>query len=295
MNALAPNSFLRASVGRRRLFLALLAVLAAPLVGCAASASGGVASGGVASGYVLSSADRAVIAALPAPRPAGVDLSGACRDTEPVFEDERAKALWTAPSYGLPLRLWAISHVGARAGASEPPCADIELATRLWQSAIGSPITGRWSEHDVTEFVRIVDAHDPRYATAARMRRENPPDEAALQKRRIERSMQEQKRNQEQASLQQLCEREGARVEHELQTLPQRSRQAAIEASNVNAFAMWDVAKNEVLARGELEKQQRMLQNKCGRFYPNHIRRQYEQRELERKRMEYREYFNKVK
>lgn len=294
MHALAFNFPLRVSLGRCRLPLALLAALAAPLAGCATGAAS-AAAGGTAGGYVLSPADRAVIAALPAPRPAGIDLSGACRNTEPVFEDARAKAQWTAPSYGLPLRLWAISHVGVRAGTSEPPCADIELATRLWQSAIGSPITGRWSERDVTEFVRIVDAHDSRYATAARMRKENPPDEVALQKRRIEQSIQEQQRNQEQASLQQLCEREGARVEHELQTLPQRSRQAVIEASNVSVFAMWDVSKNEVLARGELEKQQRMLQSKCGRFYPNHIRGQYEQRELDRKRMEYKEYFNKVK
>lgn len=173
MNALASNSFLRASVGRRRLFLALLAALAAPLAGCAAGVAGGAAAGGTAGGYVLSSADRAVIAALPAPRPAGIDLSGACHNTEPVFEDERAKAQWTAPSYGLPLRLWAISHVGIRAGTSEPPCADIELATQLWQSAIGSPITGRWSERDVTEFVRIVDARDPRYAQAGQRRRAN--------------------------------------------------------------------------------------------------------------------------
>lgn len=182
MNALAFNFPLRVSLGRCRLPLALLAALATPLAGCAAGAAGsGAAAGGTAGGYVLSPADRAVIAALPAPRPAGIDLSGACRNTEPVFEDARAKAQWTAPSYGLPLRLWAISHVGVRAGTSEPPCADIELATRLWQSAIGSPITGRWSERDVTEFVRIVDAHDPRYAQAGQRRRAVASEVAAGQ------------------------------------------------------------------------------------------------------------------
>lgn len=155
---------------QRRLALAMLVALVLPLVlpltGCAAGGPQSFAS----TGYVLMPADRATVNALPAPRLSAVDLSGACRNTAPVFEDERARAKWTAPSYALPLGFWAMNYVGARAGTSAPPCTDIELATKLWQSAIGSPITGRLSERDVTEFVRIVDAHDPRYAQAGQRR-----------------------------------------------------------------------------------------------------------------------------
>lgn len=161
---------------QRRLALTMLAALvlplALPLTGCAAGGPQSFAS----TGYVLMPADRATVNALPAPRLSAVDLSGACRNTGPIFEDERARAKWTAPSYALPLGFWAMNYVGARAGTSAPPCTDIELATKLWQSAIGSPITGRLSERDVTEFVRIVDAHDPRYAQAGqrKMAQEKP-------------------------------------------------------------------------------------------------------------------------
>jgi hypothetical protein len=120
------------------------------------------------SGYVLSPTDKAVIAALPAPRSSGIGLSGSCRNTGLEFANEKARAAWTAPSYGLPLRLWAISHAGPRAGTANPQCADMTLAVKLWQSAIGSPLTGRLSERDVTQFVRIVDAHDARYAADGR-------------------------------------------------------------------------------------------------------------------------------
>ena len=152
--------------------LALLVALVLPLTGCVAGGPQSFAS----TGYVLMPADRATVNALPTPQLSAVDLSGTCRNTGPIFEDERARAKWTAPSYALPLGFWAMNYVGARAGTSAPPCTDIELATKLWQSAIGSPITGRLSERDVTEFVRIVDAHDPRYAQAGqrKMAKEKP-------------------------------------------------------------------------------------------------------------------------
>jgi len=154
------------------MLVALVLHLVLPLTGCAAGGPQSSAS----TGYVLMPADRATVNALPAPRLSAVDLSGACRNAGPIFEDERARAKWTAPSYALPLGFWAMNYVGARAGTSAPPCTDIELATKLWQSAIGSPITGRLSERDVTEFVRIVDAHDPRYAQAGqrKMAQEKP-------------------------------------------------------------------------------------------------------------------------
>lgn len=118
------------------------------------------------SGYVLSPTDKAVISALPRPRLSGIDLTGSCRNTGLEFADEKARAAWPAPSYGLPLRLWAISHAGPRAGTANPQCADMTLGVKLWQSAIGSPITGRLSKRDVSQFVRVVDAQDPRYVQA---------------------------------------------------------------------------------------------------------------------------------
>jgi hypothetical protein len=118
------------------------------------------------SNYILSPTDKAVVDALPWPRLFKIDLSGSCRNTDIEFADEKARAGWTAPSYGLPLRLWAISRAGPRVGTSNPECADMTLAVKLWQSAIGSPITGRLSKQDVFQFVSIVDAHDPRYAQA---------------------------------------------------------------------------------------------------------------------------------
>ncbi|MFZ1494959.1 MAG: tetratricopeptide repeat protein, partial [Candidatus Competibacter denitrificans] len=144
----------------------LLLTLVLPLTGCAAGGSGSAGS----TGYVLLPADQRLIGALPPPQLSSVDLSGSCRNTDLAFESQRAQARWPAPGYIMPLQHWAMYHAGSRVAVSSPRCADNELAVRLWQSAIGSPVTGQMSERDATEFVRIIDAHDSRYAHVARQR-----------------------------------------------------------------------------------------------------------------------------
>lgn len=144
----------------------LLLTLVLPLTGCAAGGPGSVGS----TGYVLLPADQRLISALPPPQLSSVDLAGSCRNTDLAFESQRAQARWPAPGYIMPLQHWAMYHAGSRVAVSEPRCADNELAVKLWQSAIGSPVTGQMSERDAAEFVRIIDAHDSRYAHAARQR-----------------------------------------------------------------------------------------------------------------------------
>ncbi|TPQ27365.1 tetratricopeptide repeat protein [Methylomonas koyamae] len=117
-------------------------------------------------GYVLLSADQRTIIAMPKPQLAKLNLSGECRNTTLTFENEQAKALWPAPGFVMPLQHWGMHYAGTRAGKSQPKCFDQELDVRLWQSAIGTPITGRMSEKDVQEYVRIVESVDSRYAHA---------------------------------------------------------------------------------------------------------------------------------
>ena len=111
---------------------------------------------------MLNPAQTAMIKAMPAPQLS--NITGSCTNTPLTFASPAAQSVWQN-RYGLPLRLWAISHVGARAGTTEgAQCNDMMLATQLWQSAIGSPVTGLLSERDANEFVRYVDGNNLQYA-----------------------------------------------------------------------------------------------------------------------------------
>lgn len=129
-------------------------------------------------GYVLLPVDRATVNALPKPNVSAVDISGTCRNTSLSFENEAARAAWPAPIYMNALRYWAMYHVGSRAGKSAPKCRDEELSVRLWQSAIGTPITGRMSERDVAEYVAMIDRVDARYAEKVRLEKMTPEERA---------------------------------------------------------------------------------------------------------------------
>lgn len=114
--------------------------------------------------FILLPADQKAIYAMPRPQLAQVDLSGECRNTTLAFENAQAKAFWPAPGFITPLKHWGMYYAGSRVGNSQPTCFDQELDVKLWQSAIGTPITGRMSEKDVQECVRIIETVDQRYA-----------------------------------------------------------------------------------------------------------------------------------
>lgn len=145
------------------------------LTACLSACATGPASSG-STGYVLLPADRATVNALPRPNFSAVDLSGGCRDNSFAFANEAAKSAWPAPSYFRPLNDWAMSYAGSRVATSSPKCLDGERVVKLWQSAIGTPITGRLSERDVSEFVGAIDRVDPRYANAAAVRQMTPQE-----------------------------------------------------------------------------------------------------------------------
>ena len=67
-------------------------------------------------------------------------------------------------------------HAGSRVATSSPKCLDGELSAKLWQSAIGTPITGRLSERDVSQLVGAINRVDSRYANAAKMHQMTPQE-----------------------------------------------------------------------------------------------------------------------
>lgn len=156
---------------RVNLLILLIIFIIFPMMACS---SGGIASD--STGYILLPADRKTINALPKPKLQSVDMSGSCRDSSLLFDSESAKAAWPAPGYIMPLKNWAMYHAGSRVATSSPVCADNELSVKLWQSAIGTPITGRMSKRDVEEFVGLVDKNDPRYAHVAKVKKMTPEE-----------------------------------------------------------------------------------------------------------------------
>ncbi len=115
-------------------------------------------------GMIINPPEESMIGAMPAPRLSEDQASGDCVNTSLVFENPSAQTGWHG-RYAMALGLWAIAHAGARAEIPRQ-CKDMVFTTQLWQSAIGNPITGKLSQRDVTEIVRIADGSNPQFAFA---------------------------------------------------------------------------------------------------------------------------------
>lgn len=139
------------------------------------------AGGGYSStGYVMLPLDQQTAKALPSPRLANSHLAGACRNTPLRYASPQAEAVLPMPGYIMPLRHWSMYHAGSRAATAQPSCSDMDLMAKMWQSAIGAPITGALSEQDVAEYVRRVDAVDPRFADTHKFNQMTPQDKSVF-------------------------------------------------------------------------------------------------------------------
>jgi TPR repeat protein len=104
--------------------------------------------------------------ALPKPTLSNYPVNGLCHLNQQGFVDMPAYNALENIKYRRALLSYGMRYAGSSAATKDFSCGDLGLIAALWQSAIGSPITGKFSYADATAFARAVDGMGSAYTQA---------------------------------------------------------------------------------------------------------------------------------